>query len=59
MSVPYVEREDADEQTRKFYDAATERFEMLLNIFKVFGHTLALGAGPCSRTETSIGRPRS
>lgn len=44
MSVPYVEYDQADEQTRKFYDAATERFEMLLNIFKVFGHTPALGA---------------
>ena len=44
MTVSYVEYDDADEQTRQFYDAATERFEMLLNIFKVFGHTPELGS---------------
>ena len=43
MTVSYVEYDDADQQTKGFYDAATERFEMLLNIFKVFGHTPALG----------------
>ena len=44
MTVSYVEYEDADDATKEFYDAATERFEMLLNIFKVFGHTPKLGA---------------
>lgn len=44
MTVSYVEYDDADDATRQFYDAATERFEMLLNIFKVFGHTPELGA---------------
>jgi len=44
MTVSYVEYDDADAQTREFYDAATERFEMLLNIFKVFGHTPELGS---------------
>ncbi len=44
MSVSYVEREHADELTHSFYDDAEERFEMLLNIFKVFGHTPKLGA---------------
>jgi AhpD family alkylhydroperoxidase len=43
MTVSYVEREDADEITLSFYDDSTERFEMLLNIFKVFGHTPKLG----------------
>ena len=43
MSVSYVELEHANEATRAFYKDATERFEMLLNIFKVFGHTPALG----------------
>ncbi len=43
MSVSYVEREEADELTQSFYDDAEERFEMLLNIFKVFGHTPKLG----------------
>ena len=43
MTVSYVEYDDADEQTKEFYDAAAERFEMLLNIFKVFGHTPELG----------------
>ncbi len=44
MAVSYVERDQADEQTIAFYDKAEERFEMLLNIFKVFGHTPELGA---------------
>lgn len=44
MSVSYVERETADELTHSFYNDAEERFEMLLNIFKVFGHTPKLGA---------------
>lgn len=44
MTVSYVEYDDADQETKEFYDAATERFEMLLNIFKVFGHTPALGS---------------
>ncbi len=43
MSVSYVEREQADAQTISFYDKAEERFEMLLNIFKVFGHAPELG----------------
>lgn len=43
MSVSYVELEQADERTKKFYDLAADRFEMLLNIFKVFGHTPELG----------------
>lgn len=43
MSVSYVEREQADAKTNAFYDRAEERFEMLLNIFKVFGHTPKLG----------------
>jgi AhpD family alkylhydroperoxidase len=43
MSVSYVEREQANEQTNGFYNRAEERFELLLNIFKVFGHTPELG----------------
>lgn len=43
MGVSYVEREDADAETKLFYDDAEDRFEMLLNIFKVFGHTPELG----------------
>jgi AhpD family alkylhydroperoxidase len=38
-----VEPEDADEATRAFYDRAAGTFEMVLNIFKVFGHTPELG----------------
>jgi len=38
MSVSYVEREQANEETLAFYDAAEERFQALLTIFKVFGH---------------------
>ena len=43
MSVSYVERENASAETLVFYDKAEARFEMLLNIFKVFGHTPELG----------------
>lgn len=43
MGVSYVERENADAETNAFYDDAEDRFEMLLNIFKVFGHTPELG----------------
>ena len=43
MTVSYVEREQANDATQAFYDDAEERFELLLNIFKVFGHTPALG----------------
>ncbi len=38
MSVSYVEREQADAATTAFYDKAEDRFQALLNIFKVFGH---------------------
>lgn len=38
MTISYVERDKADAQTLKFYDASEERFQALLNIFKVFGH---------------------
>ncbi len=44
MTVSYVEREQASPETLAFYDKAEDRFEMLLNIFKVFGHTPELGA---------------
>jgi len=43
MAVSYVEREQADELTQEFYNDAEQRFELLLNIFKVFGHTPKLG----------------
>lgn len=43
MTVSYVERNQADAETLAFYDRSEERFEMLLNIFKVFGHTPRLG----------------
>ena len=43
MTVSYVEPEQADKRTKAFYDKAEDRFEMLLNIFKVFGHTPELG----------------
>ena len=43
MTVSYVEPDQADARTKSFYDKAAERFEMLLNIFKVFGHTPELG----------------
>lgn len=38
MTVTYVEREQADAATLEFYDRAQDRFQALLNIFKVFGH---------------------
>ncbi len=44
MTISYVERDQADAATTAFYDKAEGRFEMLLNIFKVFGHTPELGA---------------
>ena len=43
MSVSYVERDQANAETKAFYDKAEKRFEMLLNIFKVFGHAPELG----------------
>lgn len=43
MTVSYVERDQAGPETNEFYDKAEDRFEMLLNIFKVFGHTPELG----------------
>jgi AhpD family alkylhydroperoxidase len=43
MSVSYVERDQANAEILAFYDKAEERFQMLLNIFKVFGHTAELG----------------
>lgn len=44
IGVSYVERDQASAETLAFYDPAEDRFEMLLNIFKVFGHTPPLGA---------------
>jgi len=44
MTVSYVEREQAGPEVNAFYDKAEDRFTMLLNIFKVFGHTPELGA---------------
>ena len=38
MTVSYVEREQANAATTAFYDKAEDRFQALLNIFKVFGH---------------------
>jgi AhpD family alkylhydroperoxidase len=38
MTVSYVEREGASPETLAFYDKAEDRFQALLNIFKVFGH---------------------
>jgi AhpD family alkylhydroperoxidase len=43
MAVTYVERDRADATALAFYDRAEQRFQMLLNIFKVFGHTPELG----------------
>ncbi len=43
MSVSYVEPEQADQETKAFYDRAAGTFEMVLNIFKVFGHAPPLG----------------
>jgi len=45
MTVSYVERDQADAATLAFYDASEERFQALLNIFKVLGHTPELGNG--------------
>jgi len=36
--LPYVEPEDADEVTAQIYEDAAERFDMVLNIFKITGH---------------------
>lgn len=44
MTVSYVERDEADAATLAFYDRAEERFQALLNIFKVFGHQPEYGA---------------
>lgn len=44
MTVSYVEREQANDATLEFYDRAEERFQALLNIFKVFGHHPEYGA---------------
>lgn len=43
MGVSYVQREQATPEVNAFYDDAEERFEMLLNIFKVFGHVPEYG----------------
>lgn len=43
MGVTYVQREDASTEVNAFYDVAEARFEMLLNIFKVFGHVPEYG----------------
>jgi uncharacterized peroxidase-related enzyme len=41
--VSYVEPEQANKETKAFYDRAEKTFEMVLNIFKVYGHTPQLG----------------
>ena len=38
MTVSYIEREQASPETLAFHDRAEDRFQALLNIFKVFGH---------------------
>lgn len=38
MTISTVERPDADAVALAFYDRSEERFQALLNIFKVFGH---------------------
>ena len=38
MSVSYVECKTVGPQTLAFYDKAEERFQAVLNIFKVFRH---------------------
>ncbi len=43
MTVSYVERDQASPETLAFYDKAEERFQALLNIFKVFGHQAEYG----------------
>ena len=37
MTVSYIEREQATPEAHALYDKANERFQALLNIFKVFG----------------------
>lgn len=49
MGVSYVQREDASAEVNAFYDDAEKRFELLLNIFKVFGHVPEYG-----KTWTSV-----
>jgi len=44
MHISYIERNQANAETTAFYDRAEDRFEILLNIFKVFGHTPELGS---------------
>lgn len=44
MSVSLVERDQADKATLAFYDKAEDRFQALLNIFKVFGHHAEYGS---------------
>lgn len=36
--LPYIEPEDADPITKQVYDKTVERFEMVLNIFKITGN---------------------
>jgi AhpD family alkylhydroperoxidase len=36
--LPYVEPENADAVTKQIYDDAEQRFQMVLNIFKITGH---------------------
>ncbi len=36
--LPYVEPEDADAVTAQIYNSAEQRFQMVLNIFKITGH---------------------
>ncbi|MBS9718146.1 carboxymuconolactone decarboxylase family protein [Pseudohalocynthiibacter aestuariivivens] len=43
MTVSYVERDQANTETLAFYDRSEERFQALLNIFKVFGHQSEYG----------------
>ena len=43
MGVSYVQREQASDEVNQFYNDAEERFKMLLNIFKVFGHVPEYG----------------
>ena len=42
--VAYLEAEQASPKAKEMYDKAEERFEMLLNIFKVMGHAPELMA---------------
>lgn len=53
MTISLVEREQASADTIAFYDQAEERFQALLNIFKVLGHTPALG-GPFTEMIMAI-----